>query len=106
MIRFRLLIYGLFLIFLGILSCTTNKVKQHKSIELSYDSTSLIRNPAMGWGLYDDASGEVQNAEEYWKVQDEVARKYASFFMFDGVGAIWNPKKESTLGYITKTTKN
>lgn len=34
----------------------------------------------MGWGLYDDASGEVQNAEAYWKAQDEAARKYASFF--------------------------
>lgn len=34
----------------------------------------------MGWGLYDDASGEVQDADIYWKQQDVAARKYASFF--------------------------
>ena len=44
------------------------------------DTTSLLRNPAMGWGVYDDANTEVQNAEEYWKAQDAAARKYASFF--------------------------
>ncbi len=44
------------------------------------DTTSLIRNPAMGWGLYDDASGKVAIAENYWATQDEAAKKYASFF--------------------------
>jgi NOL1/NOP2/fmu family ribosome biogenesis protein len=44
------------------------------------DTTSLIRNPAMGWGLYDDAGGNVANAENYWAVQDEAAKKYASYF--------------------------
>ena len=34
----------------------------------------------MGWGLYDDAVGNVANAEEYWAAQDEAARNYASFF--------------------------
>ena len=44
------------------------------------DTNSLIRNPAMGWGLYDDASDEVAKAENYWTVQDEAAKKFASFF--------------------------
>jgi hypothetical protein len=34
----------------------------------------------MGWGLYDDAVGEVQQADAYWAAQDEAAKKYASFF--------------------------
>ena len=51
-----------------------------KVIHLRPDTASLLRNPCMGWGLYDDASGEVQNAEAYWKTQDEAARKYGSFF--------------------------
>lgn len=44
------------------------------------DTTSLIRNPAMGWGLYDDADDNVTIAENYWATQDEAAKKYASFF--------------------------
>ena len=47
---------------------------------LKEDSNTLLRNPCMGWGLYDDANDEVQNADEYWKIQDEAARDYASFF--------------------------
>lgn len=47
---------------------------------LEEDTVSLLRNPCMGWGLYDDANNEVQNADNYWKAQDEAARCYASFF--------------------------
>lgn len=49
-------------------------------VDLSIDSTSLIRNPCMGWVMYDDAWLETENADEYWKLQDEAARKYASIF--------------------------
>lgn len=49
-------------------------------VDLSIDSTSLLRNPCMGWVMYDDAWLEVENAEDYWKLQDEAARKYASIF--------------------------
>lgn len=48
--------------------------------ELTADSVTLLRNPCMGWGLYDDASDDVQNAAAYWAAQDAAARKYASFF--------------------------
>ena len=44
-----------------------------KSFEL--DSVSLIRNPGMGWTIYDDASGPVANAEDFWQLQDTIARK-------------------------------
>lgn len=49
-------------------------------VALQEDSVSLLRNPCMGWGVYDDANDEVQNAEDYWTAQDKAARQYASFF--------------------------
>ena len=49
------------------------------TINPTEDTTSLLRNPAMGWGLYDDASGKVAIAENYWAIQDEAAKNYASF---------------------------
>ena len=51
-----------------------------KAIDLQQDRSGLLRNPCMGWGLYDAAVGNVANAEEYWSAQDEAARYYASFF--------------------------
>jgi hypothetical protein len=50
------------------------------TLALTEDVTSLLRNPCMGWGLYDDAIQEVQPADDYWSVQNEAAHKYASFF--------------------------
>ena len=44
------------------------------------DKSSLLRNPCMGWTIYDDAAGEVANAGTYWALQDTYARKYASIF--------------------------
>ena len=54
--------------------------KGSKAIDLQQDRSGLLRNPCMGWGLYDDAVGNVANAEEYWTAQDEAARNHASFF--------------------------
>lgn len=44
------------------------------------DLDSLIRNPACGWMLYDDACGMVAEAAPYWQAQDQAARKCASIF--------------------------
>lgn len=44
------------------------------------DTVSVLRNPCMGWGVYDDADGRAQKAGTYWKAQREAAEKYASFF--------------------------
>lgn len=52
----------------------------NKEYLLSKDEDTILKNPCMGWGLYDDAAGEVANADNYWKAQDSAARKYASFF--------------------------
>lgn len=52
----------------------------YQKVELQEDTVSLLRNPCMGWGVYDDANDEVQNANIYWAAQDEAARQYASFF--------------------------
>lgn len=59
---------------------TAGQFPGNVDVSFEEDSTSLLRNPAMGWGLYDDANDNVANADQYWKLQDEVARKYASFF--------------------------
>jgi len=40
----------------------------------------LLRNPAAGWMLYDDADGEVADAESYWAAMDQAARDHASIF--------------------------
>lgn len=70
------------LIILSILSCVeTNSKKGCKNlakVTFNPDTTSLIRNPGMGWTIYDDASGPVANADEFWKLQDTIARKYAT----------------------------
>lgn len=44
------------------------------------DRESLLRNPACGWILYDDAVGSVAQAEDYWAAQDSAARQYATIF--------------------------
>lgn len=56
------------------------KLSKCKIIPFTEDTTSLIRNPMMGWTLYDDANTEVQNAREYWTALDTIANKYASIF--------------------------
>lgn len=69
-----LLLLGLFL-----QSCSSS----NKDIIVVYpqkDTINIIKNPCMGWGVYDDANDAVQDADNYWKTQDEAARKYASFF--------------------------
>lgn len=53
-----------------------HEVEIKKKFEL--DTTLLIRNPGMGWTIYDDASGPVANAKEFWQLQDTIARKYAT----------------------------
>ncbi|MBR4994603.1 MAG: DUF4832 domain-containing protein [Alistipes sp.] len=44
-----------------------------------YLQSGLVRNPAMGWVLYDDANDPVANASVYWNEMDKYA-KYASVF--------------------------
>ena len=59
-----------------------NPVDDGKTVGVSFkmDETSLVRNPMMGWILYDDACGEVSRAEQYWSDQNSVANKYGSIF--------------------------
>lgn len=55
-------------------------IKGNKEYTYKVDQSKLLRNPCCGWGLYDDASGEVANADIYWQRQDEAAKQYASYF--------------------------
>ena len=56
--------------------------KGSKAIDLQQDRSGLLRNPCMGWGLYDDAVGNVANAEEYWAAQDEAAPQLCIFLLY------------------------
>lgn len=76
----RIIVVFMLLIGRSFSGCEVSFPSSLNTIKPVYDSTSLLRNPAMGWGLYDDASDEVQNAERYWAAQDQAARKHASFF--------------------------
>lgn len=51
-----------------------------ETITFTADEVSIIKNPGMGWMLYDDANGEIADAEEYWEAQNQIAVKYASTF--------------------------
>ncbi|PWD98874.1 hypothetical protein DDZ16_12795 [Marinilabilia rubra] len=64
-------------------ACSRSKgTKEPKGVknEVTFepDLESLIRNPGMGWVIYDDANDEVADATDYWNKQDEIARNYAS----------------------------
>ena len=49
-------------------------------ISFEPDLNTLIRNPASGWTLYDDANDYVAQANTYWNQQGAAAEKYASIF--------------------------
>jgi hypothetical protein len=55
-------------------------LKGNTEFVVDADTKSLLRNPCMGWMLYDDACGEVADADKYWALQDTYANKYASIF--------------------------
>ena len=52
-----------------------------QKVELQEDTVSLLRNPCMGWGVYDDANDEVQNANIYWAAQDEASPSIRFFLL-------------------------
>lgn len=54
-------------------------IKCNAEYSLPVDTVSVLRNPCCGWGLYDDADGEVAEAESYWKALDPYV-PYCSFF--------------------------
>ena len=49
-------------------------------ITLKKDVTSLLRNPCMGWGLYEEGLDGICDADKYWSAQSDVANRYGSFF--------------------------
>lgn len=60
-------------------SCTSNAQNSNITVrEFAPDTISLIRNPGMGWTIYDDANDAVANATEFWQAQDTIATKYAT----------------------------
>lgn len=48
------------------------------AVKFNIDKESLVRNPGMGWTIYDDAIWTPANADSYWQQQGQYAEKYAS----------------------------
>lgn len=65
---------------IGLTLAVTSASGEVVTLQPKYQEDGLIRNPGMGWVLYDDASREVSEAGPYWKAQDKVAREHASIF--------------------------
>lgn len=91
----RLNQYTFFLVLLLLVGCTKDtkspeeprpepeiEIDQNERVTVSFkaDDKSLIRNPGMGWTLYDDGIWTPANANTYWEQQGEYANKYASTF--------------------------
>lgn len=73
------------LAFCAAVSCVnTAEPEETASTNVKYtfepELKSLVRNPMMGWALYDDANDYVAKASDYWTNMDAIARKYASVF--------------------------
>ena len=60
-------------------SDTQFKIAGNVMVAPDVKEEGLVRNPAMGWVLYDDANDPVANASEYWMEMDKYAQ-YASIF--------------------------
>jgi len=71
-------------------------------ISFEPDLNTLIRNPASGWTLYDDANDYVAQANTYWNQQGAAAEKY-SIGVPDGLSS--NQKKVNTHGNMTRISK-
>ena len=77
-----------------------------QKVELQEDTVSLLRNPCMGWGVYDDANDEVQNANITGLPKMRQPVNTLLSFMYVGGGRTWNRKKANTPGCMMKITKN
>jgi hypothetical protein len=56
------------------------KVMANSTVIPNEDSTSMIRNPAMGWVLYVDFQ-KITDPQAYWAAQDQNAQKASIFYM-------------------------
>ncbi len=73
-------------------------------ITLQADNQTILKNPLMGWGLYNEAAKGFANADDYWKEQDaNGSTKYASFFY---VRARWSLMEPQEGKYVWDTDEN
>ena len=56
-----------------------------REVEITPDNTSLIRNPAMGWGLYTEST--IPDASSFWDGYGDIPQKYCSFLY---IRAFWS----------------
>ena len=58
--------------------------QQYQKVEIQEDSVSLLRNPCMGWGVYDDANDEAEQSKSDMEIDDdEDAREPDDFDSID-----------------------
>lgn len=77
--KFRLfLLFCLPLSFILFLSGCSDSIVE---VQPEEDTTSVIRNPAMGWVLYADAFAGFPDAYEYWRSQDVYAESASIFYL-------------------------
>ena len=74
-------------------------------ISFEPDLNTLIRNPASGWTLYDDANDYVAQANTYWNQQGAAAENMLLFFIGVPDGLSSNQKKVNTHGNMTRISK-
>lgn len=74
------------------------------TIKIAADNKTILKNPLMGWGLYDEAAHGFADAEKYWKEQDAIgSTKYASFFY---IRARWSLMEPEEGRYVWETDEN
>lgn len=74
-------------------------------ISFEPDLNTLIRNPASGWTLYDDANDYVAQANTYWNQQGAAAENMLLFSIGVPDGLSSNQKKVNTHGNMTRISK-
>lgn len=74
-------------------------------ISFEPDLNTLIRNPASGWTLYDDANDYVAQANTYWNQQGPQQKNMLLFSIGVPDGLSSNQKKVNTHGNMTRISK-
>lgn len=90
------------ILFLGVIfivgGCSQNNIK---TVEFSVDNKSLIRNPAMGWGIYVD--NYVKDNNTFWTELGDAPDKYCSFLY---IRVLWSYMEPEEGKYVWENDDN
>ena len=74
------------------MSCAS-KPTNAVSATFTPDTVTHLRNPYMGWTLYSQGLHNLDQADTYWELQDEAARKYANVYYIRWPWAAFEPEE-------------